>query len=341
VKTIIHLLNSNSYSGAENVVITICQHYANNPNIQMIYCSPAGPIKTQLTNLNITYYPLRKPTIFALRKIIKALKPDIIHAHDFRMTMLASFFKNKNRTIISHLHNNSPWIKYLSIYTLLFKILLKNIDNIVLVSSSILKEYYFAKSILNKTIIIGNPLKHITFINSTIKEIDLLFVGRLTVQKNPFRFVAIIKKISKFIPNIHGVMIGNGPLLTSLIEFISKNNLNDHIKILGFQSNTLDYYSKAKILLIPSSWEGFGLVAFEALSYSIPVIAHPVGGLVDLVDDRCGLLTDNEDRIVEEIIRLLNEPSYYRIKSQFAREKATALENTQNYFEKLGQLYGI
>lgn len=62
------------------------------------------------------------------------------------------------------------------------------------------------------------------------------------------------------------------------------------IRLYGFQKNPYIYLKQAKVMCMPSKWEGFGLAAVEALALGKPVIAAPVGGLNDIINDNCGKL---------------------------------------------------
>ena len=53
---IMHLLATNSFSGAENVVCQIIDMYKNDKNLDMVYCSPNGKIKNKLVEKNIKFY---------------------------------------------------------------------------------------------------------------------------------------------------------------------------------------------------------------------------------------------------------------------------------------------
>ena len=103
-KTVLHILNTNELSGAENVVCTIIKNMDN--NYKMIYCSPNGPISQKLKEENIIFSPLKKLSYKEVKKTIETIKPDIIHAHDNRATVIASLFSKKYK-IISHIHGNN------------------------------------------------------------------------------------------------------------------------------------------------------------------------------------------------------------------------------------------
>ena len=339
MKKILHLLNSNQFSGAENVVITIIK--GSSDKFNHFYCSPIGPISIVLNAKQINFINLKDASFSSLKKVIKHHKPDIIHAHDFRMTILASFFRMKNRIIISHLHNNPPWISFFSFKTLALLVSLMFVNNVVLVSDAIKKEFIFSHLIFNKIKVIGNPtfFSEYPVINVENKKVDLLFVGRLTEQKNPFFFIQISNKLLRFIPRFKSSMVGDGDLTTDIIKYINDKNLQSHIHVHGFQSDVNRFYNESKILYIPSKWEGFGLVAYEALLHGLPVIAHPVGGLPNIVDDTCGLISNDSNKIVTEITKLLMDKTHYKLKSNGAQLKARSLSNKISYFDTLFMIY--
>ena len=103
-----HILNTSSYSGAENVAITIINNM--NSDYECAYVSMDGLIRSVLDKNGITFLPISKMSIREISRIIAIYKPDIIHAHDFTASVVSSLSTRKI-PIISHIHNNSPWIK--------------------------------------------------------------------------------------------------------------------------------------------------------------------------------------------------------------------------------------
>lgn len=84
-------------------------------------------------------------------------------------------------------------------------------------------------------------------------------------------------------------------------------------------------YRQTKLLLIPSIWEeGFGMVAIEAQSCGIPVIASARGGLPESVGDGGLLIPDyrNVDAWIEAINRILRDVAVYRDESRRALNHA-------------------
>ena len=110
----------------------------------------------------------------------------------------------------------------------------------------------------------------------------LLYVGRMSVQKDPVtavRALALLKDLPWSC-----VMIGEGPLMPSVREEISRSGLEGRIELRGWVSS--DGVSvamrEAGILLIPSLSEGLPMVAVEALANGLAIAGSRIGGLADV-----------------------------------------------------------
>ena len=75
-KKVLHLLVTNKYSGAENVACSIIENASD--KYDMYYCSPKGDIEEILKSRNIKYIPLKRLSLFKIRKILKNNHFDII-----------------------------------------------------------------------------------------------------------------------------------------------------------------------------------------------------------------------------------------------------------------------
>lgn len=337
--TIIHLLNSNSFSGAENVAINIVKNMNNNYHYNCIYIALRGPIEKKLKENNIPYYLIDKIDINTLKMIDKKFQPRIYHCHDFTTSVLCALCL-KNKKIISHLHNNPSWIKKRNFKSFIYKICIKKFQYVLAVSDSIFKEYIYAKYIKKKEVI-SNPIKRID--NNKAHKIDehcdVLFLGRLTEQKDPIRFIKIINMLKDDKKDITAFMIGDGDLKEKCLEEIHKLKCAENIKVLGFKENRFDYINNTKILCIPSLWEGFGLVAIEALSFGKPVVCSGVGGLIDIVNSDCGAICKSDEEYCDEILKLLLDQKYYKLKKEKSYDRIKKIENYYNYYKKLDYIY--
>ena len=110
MRTVLHLLNTNTYSGAENVAITmICAMKRLYPHYRLVYVSPDGPIRDRLDSEGVEFEPIEKISRGEIRRVIKKYHPEVIHAHDFTASIVSAY-ASFGVPVISHIHNNPPWL---------------------------------------------------------------------------------------------------------------------------------------------------------------------------------------------------------------------------------------
>lgn len=342
-KTILHFLKTGNYSGAENVAITIITEMKRRYNYKGIYVSLSGDIDTILEKNQIEHAIVSTNSKNEYKRVIDMYQPDVIHAHDFGTSVILSQIKSQALKI-SHLHNNPPWLANINIKSLIYFWSSRKYKYIFAVSDSVFNEYIFGKLLKNKEKVINNPIdinkiKEHANDAEEYQESDIIFLGRLSTQKNPFRFLDIISECRKEKKDISAIMIGKGELKDDIEEIISEKELTGNVKVLGFKSNPYGYLKHAKILCVPSDWEGFGLVIIEAFALGIPVVATPVGGIKDLVTEATGKLCCTIGQFENEIIRLLRDEEYYDIKSKSAYYRAAELDNVKQYINNIHKYY--
>lgn len=340
---IVHVLNTGGYSGAENVVITLINSMRD--YVDGIYLSPNGTIQNMLLENNIEFHPVSGNSISVkeLRKAIADIKPDIIHAHDFTAGIVAACCAGKI-PVINHLHNNSPWIKRLCIKSIIYALSCYKYKRILTVSDSVMDEYIFGETFKHKIKIVGNPINLKVIRDKANEEnvtqtYDVAFLGRLSTQKDPFLFLKVISEVAKRMSSLRVAIIGDGELREEVEKQISDLKLNDNVVLCGFQKNPYAILKQSKLLCMPSRWEGFGLAAVEALALGKPVVASPVGGLVNIINDSCGYLCHDKHEFVDAIYEMLKEPEIYREKSLGALKRSEDFDNIEQYRDMILGVY--
>lgn len=338
---VLHVLKSDKYSGAENVVITVIKNMRD--DIDFAYTSFDGPIRSILEENNIMFYPARTTSTQEIKRVINEFKPDIIQAHDYNMGIKTAIASNKI-PVISHIHNNSPWISKYCLKSYGYYFASKKFSKILTVSDSIVQEYVFGKKIASKTLMIGNPFDSNIVLQlsggiESEKKYDIGFLGRLTPPKNPMRFIRIVNEIKKFNIEPKAIIIGDGELRTNIDEEIKRLKLENNISCVGFQKNPYKLLKQCKIMLMPSDWEGFGLAAVEGLTLGLPVVASPVGGLKNIVNEECGKICVEDKDFCNEIVKLLSDYDYYKLKSNNALKRADEFDNIDSYINTMCKIY--
>lgn len=337
---ILHVLKSNSFSGAENVVITICRNIRD--DYECAYASVDGPIADWLEKEKIAFYPMHAFSINELRRVIREYAPDIIHAHDFSASVYCAYCK-KGCHLISHLHNNPPWISKWGVKSVLYRLFLGKIEKVVTVSTAIGQEAVFLKRHKERIVMIKNPIDDIYIEQKALEyqvgEFDVLFLGRITEQKNPQKFIRVVDYIRKQGIDVRAIMVGDGNLTTECRKLILEMDLQTNIQMIGFCKNPYPYIKKAKMLLVTSEWEGYGLVAGEALLLGTPVLASEVGGLKMLLKKMNFALCSSEQEMCEKAVELLeNEENYKKYKNELIAEK-DQFKNLKGYMHTIESIY--
>lgn len=99
------------------------------------------------------------------------------------------------------------------------------------------------------------------------------FVGRIVESKNPFFLIDLMRRMKELAPDAVLLCVGEGHLREELQERIRENDLEEQFLFLGLTDRIQDYYQAMDAVVLPSDFEGFGLVAVEAQISGTPVIA--------------------------------------------------------------------
>jgi glycosyltransferase involved in cell wall biosynthesis len=105
----------------------------------------------------------------------------------------------------------------------------------------------------------------------------------------------------------------------------SSLGVEGHVVFLGNQEFIEDVLPAADLFLLPSHHESFGLVALEAMSAGVPVIATSVGGPGEVIEDGItGFLRDPNDHagMVEAGLKILQDEPFAKQMGQAARRAA-------------------
>lgn len=341
---VLHLLATNSFSGAENVVCQIIKMFETDKNFEMFYCSPNGPINESLQSKGIKYLPIERLTTKAVKQIVKEIKPDIIHAHDVRASIIASKM-DKHIEVISHIHGNHDKMRKITAKSILYEATVKRFKKIFWVSETALKDYRFYSKVKSKSEILVNVINRDEIINRATQainaeEADIVYLGRFSDEKNPKRVYDIMKNIINKDKDIKGVFIGDGILKEDIQQNIINDNMQNNIQIKGFLKNPMPILKNAKILLMASKYEGTPMCVLEAMALGIPIVSTPTDGVKSLIKNGVtGYLSNNDNELVENGYGIITDNEYRKKLSKNIIEEFNKRNNIEEYKEKLKSAY--
>ncbi|MCG2796525.1 MAG: glycosyltransferase [Actinomycetia bacterium] len=195
-----------------------------------------------------------------------------------------------------------------------------------------------------KVVVISNGVDLSCFKPSEVKEVpnSVLFVGRLCPRKGINLLIESISLVMKEIPDIRLYIIGDGELMAELKRFTSENDLEDNVFFLGevSQEDLVEWYNKSTVFVLPSLFEGFGLVCLEAMACGTPVIATKVPGVVDIIDSNVNgiLVPRDRNRLADAIIQVLEDSALRDSLGEAARKKVLEDFNWQAITDKFAGL---
>jgi glycosyltransferase involved in cell wall biosynthesis len=134
-------------------------------------------------------------------------------------------------------------------------------------------------------------------------RLTLGYIGRMSAEKNPMGFVDMAQRLLEIDPELEFRMTGDGPEATALRARLA--SADQHIVYRGFVEHSRTALYELDVLILPSRFDGRPAVIMEANGCGIPVIAAPVGGIPELIEEGTnGFLVHPED--TEEIHGLLS-----------------------------------
>lgn len=297
---IIHVIDSGGFYGKERVVAELSiEQTTNDHNVMIINIGDDIPelddivIETKGLSMWTLYTPkgiFRNGGYIAnLRACITDMKPDIIHVHGIKESMMVLLAGLHGAKLVKTVHGYTATEKYSKGW---FKILLDQFlyrfHNEVVGVSENMKDDYGIKTIIPNGI---KPVKlNLDAIDPEIAEFCkdsyvFLCTARLSKEKNLSNLITAMGSVKKHTHNAKLLILGDGELRNELQLFTKLYHVDDVVKFAGFVPNAPDYLSLAKVYVQPSFTEGTPISVLEAMSVGMPMMLSYVGGMKKLYDE--------------------------------------------------------
>jgi glycosyltransferase involved in cell wall biosynthesis len=350
---ILHIINSLAGGGAEKLVaeLSVLMNSGNDTCSVLILTDSLNVYKEKLESQGVLVYSLNEKKINSLscfKAICSFLKNndyDIINAHLFPTlyyVSLYSFFYKDNAKFIFTEHNTYNNRRKHKAFRIIEKFIYSRFDKIICISEGTekaLKTWTTLKD-YKKIATINNGINLSDYYNADPYSKDMFFsdnnkilcmVGSVTEQKNHELFLDIIKELPS---EYSALVVGDGPLLEKVKAKSHLLNIDNRILFLGYRTDVASIMKASDIVVIPSKWEGFGLIAIEAMAIGKPVICSNVDGLKEVVGD-VGFVENNKEEYISDIMKLEYSKNYEEASNR-SKERALLFsldKMNKNYLE--------
>lgn len=318
-KRILHLIGSLRFGGAQAVLRQIvgCSNASRFEHI--VYPLRAANQQVALPCRIISNpYPNYDPRKFRdILRLCGQLHIDILHTHlhkDNLGGLLSTFFQKI--PVIVHEHGGifMPGVQYTA-YRLGLRMMRSRAAAFIATSNVTAQRLTIAAGISPSRIrTIHNGVQLDVFspkpeIRNTIRRrlnlapqhLVVGFLGRLSYEKGPDILIDAAGVFLKTNPDLRLVLLGDGPLRSSLTQKADTLGIDRQVIFAGYQSNPADWLNAFDIGCIPSRSESFPLAALEMMSMKIPLLASRAGGLADILsDDNAIILHQNSPQEIAE-----------------------------------------
>ena len=278
--------------------------------------------QTLLNAYNVKFYKLpNKKNVFsymlAIWKLVNKNKYDFVYIHGNSAMMLLEAMPSKvaGVRVITHCHNTKS--NYPIVHRLVKPLFNKVVDDKIGCSVLASQWAYSGRNI--RCIVNGVDIERFKYNEENRKDYRkklgwekkqiIGHIGRFSYQKNHKRLVDIFDVYCRAFPDARLLLIGDGDLRDVIQKQIEDYGLTDKVKIIQHTDTPEKYMSAMDIFVMPSWFEGFGLVALEAQANGVPTLLDTLFSPETFATDCCNAiaLDETNDVWVNEINRCMKK----------------------------------
>lgn len=267
-----------------------------------------------------------------LKKIIKKGQYDVVHAHGSSSLLFFELYSAKLAGVkVRIAHSHSVKTEHPFFHKLLTKPFMKVYTKAI--ACSVEAGNWLFKNKNFEIITNGFDIKRFKYDENSRKkirdkysvkdnEVLLGHVGLFNETKNQIFLVKILNNLCKKNKNYKLLLVGDGILKENVIKYVDEKGLKDKVIFFGTTNKPEDVYSAMDIFLLPSKFEGLGIVAVEAQISGLPcIISNSVPHIVainknvrflNIENSDIPLWCDNIEKIDKDDLRENNDISIYK-----------------------------
>jgi len=322
----LHIDSARTWRGGQNQVLLTVLGMRALGHRSMLVAHPAGELR-QRAKEGLDLIPLAPANemdlsaAWRLSRLVKQLRPDVIHAHDPHAVAMAALGLSMStqlakpplvasRRVDFHMKGNalSRW-KY------------RQVDCFVCASDAI-RKIVVADGVPPSRVVTvheGIDLAHVAAAPAADLHADLWLphhapivgnVAALVPHKGQRHLIEAAAIVVRQVPDARFVIAGEGELRPQLERQIKERHLEKHVFLAGFRPDILSVHKAFDVFVMSSVTEGLGTSLLDAMACGKPIVATTAGGIPEVVaDGETGILVPprNDEALAAAIVRLLRD----------------------------------
>jgi glycosyltransferase involved in cell wall biosynthesis len=337
----LHIDTARTWRGGQNQVLVTVMGLRALGHRTMLVANPSGELRRRARE-GLDVLPLVPRmemdlnAAWRLSRIVKQLRPDVLHAHDPHAVAMAALALSMStqlakpplvasRRVDFHLRRSSlsRW-KY------------RQVDCFICASGAIRKMLIGdgVPEVRAVTVHEGIDLGHIEAAPAADLHSDLWLphhapivgnVAALVPHKGQRHLIESARLVLPTVPDARFVIAGEGELRPALERQIREHHLEKHVVLAGFRPDVLSLHKAFDIFVMSSNTEGLGTSLLDAMACGKPVVATAVGGIPEVVvDGETGFLVAprDDEGMARAIVTLLKDEGLRQRMGEAGRTRA-------------------
>jgi glycosyltransferase involved in cell wall biosynthesis len=359
----LHIDTARTWRGGQNQVLVTVLGLRALGQRTMLVAHPGGELR-QRAKEGLDLIPLAPKTemdlsaAWRLSRLLKRLKPDVVHAHDPHGVAMAALALSMSTQLAKPPLIASRRVDFRLRQSAMSRWKYRQVDCFICASEAI-RQILVADGVPDvRTVTVheGIDLARVAAAPAAAIHQELFLphhapvvgnVAALVPHKGQRHLIEAAALVLRHEPDARFVIAGEGELRPALERQIRDNRLEKHVLLAGFRPDVLSLHKAFDIFVMSSVTEGLGTSLLDAMASAKPIVATATGGIPEVVvDGVTGFLVPPRDHqaMAGAIVRLLKDPALRERVGQAglarAREKFGAermVEQTARVYERVAR----
>lgn len=322
---VVHIITTLGMGGAERHLLSLVKgQIKSGVDVSIVYLKEPEDLRSKFIEAgvrSVVKFPFEnfghlRSCLMQIRHFIKELQPEIVHTHLLKANAIggfAAFMARSRSCIIASKHNDENILKN-PVIGIIHGILSAFCDSHVITLSDhvlwFMRRYGFIPQRKLTRVYYGFDRGLYDTGHSTsdirksfdIPSSDFVFgiIARVTEQKGQLYALRAMAGLRRNFPETRLLFVGgpgyNEGYLNQVKREVDRLDLNSVVHLAGWRADAFQVMGDLDCLLLPSVWEGFGLVLLEATFQGLPVVATRAGAIPEVIRDGIdGILANPAD----------------------------------------------